>query len=344
MGKPSAERAFNLDLLKDEIEAHLGGPAIALEEIKAGGNGCLFRVDLADGRQVVAKYYQNDDRNRLGHEFTGLAFLNEQNFEDVPKAYFANPAEQVGVYSFEPGETRSPDQYTDEQLRAMADFLVRVHQYRPADVHQPLMNSLLPCFSWPDYAHNIQHRLDHFQEALAMGTLAPEVTRRTRQLGLDTLVPRLIQRVMDSMSADERDWVLAPEHHRLSPIDFGPHNILIQSGGKLCFIDFEYFGWDDPLRVVADCVTHDQMQSAGSRRQIIVDRYLERVGLPEQELARMPRVIELMNIEWIAVFLFGLTPHKIAIRRFANAEFELDSYVDKLLVKLQQRVNDVMAQ
>jgi hypothetical protein len=65
--------------------------------------------------------------------------------------------------------------------------------------------------------------------------------------------------------------------------------------------------------------------------------------LPGQVLDRLPVVIQLMNVEWITTHLSGLTPHKIAIRRFANPAFELSGYIADQLAKLQQRVDEVTA-
>ena len=37
------------------------------------------------------------------------------------------------------------------------------------------------------------------------------------------------------------------------------HNSLIKNNGKLCFLDFEYFGRDDPVKLMADFIWHPGM-------------------------------------------------------------------------------------
>jgi hypothetical protein len=56
-----------------------------------------------------------------------------------------------------------------------------------------------------------------------------------------------------------RDSSLPKEKQMLSPSDFGFHNALRGSGGKLTFIDFDYFGWDDPVKLTADFIWHPAM-------------------------------------------------------------------------------------
>ncbi|MDP7559493.1 MAG: hypothetical protein QF745_03020, partial [Planctomycetota bacterium] len=68
---------------------------------------------------------------------------------------------------------------------------------------------------------------------------------------------------------EEISWHLWPTETRegslprgkqtLSPSDFGFHNAL-RNDGKITFIDFEYFGWDDPVKLTADFLWHPAME------------------------------------------------------------------------------------
>ena len=50
----------------------------------------------------------------------------------------------------------------------------------------------------------------------------------------------------------DMDHPLDTQESVLSPSDFGFHNALLGPDGKLCFIDFEYAGWDDPAKLICD--------------------------------------------------------------------------------------------
>jgi len=45
----------------------------------------------------------------------------------------------------------------------------------------------------------------------------------------------------------------------LSPSDFGFHNSIQRNDGSLCFVDLEYFGRDDPVKLIADFLWHPAM-------------------------------------------------------------------------------------
>ena len=53
--------------------------------------------------------------------------------------------------------------------------------------------------------------------------------------------------------------ILKPEQQILSPSDFGFHNALRSKKKSLVFLDFEYFGWDDPIKLMCDFAFHPGM-------------------------------------------------------------------------------------
>jgi hypothetical protein len=52
---------------------------------------------------------------------------------------------------------------------------------------------------------------------------------------------------------------LSQSKQMLSPSDFGFHNSIQRDDGNLCFVDLEYFGRDDPVKLIADFLWHPAM-------------------------------------------------------------------------------------
>ena len=63
------------------------------------------------------------------------------------------------------------------------------------------------------------------------------------------------------------DAELTDEYKTLSPSDFGFHNSLLRKDGRLCFIDLEYFGRDDPVKLTADFQWHPGMDLKESHKK-----------------------------------------------------------------------------
>lgn len=61
---------------------------------------------------------------------------------------------------------------------------------------------------------------------------------------------------------------LSVEKRVLIPGDFGVHNTLfVPEKNQFYFFDFEYFGWDDPIRLVGDFLYHPAMSLNSTERQ-----------------------------------------------------------------------------
>ena len=67
----------------------------------------------------------------------------------------------------------------------------------------------------------------------------------------------VMEQIVAAACRDSRpETELAPQHRCLSPSDFGFHNALLRGRPGVpgardwVFLDFEYFGWDDPAKTV----------------------------------------------------------------------------------------------
>ena len=53
----------------------------------------------------------------------------------------------------------------------------------------------------------------------------------------------------------------------MSPSDFGFHNALRTIDGSLIWLDFEYFGWDDPVKLISDFLWHPGFELSGQQQE-----------------------------------------------------------------------------
>jgi hypothetical protein len=109
---------------------------------------------------------------------------------------------------------------------------------------------------------------------------------------------------------------------RLSPVDFGSHNILVHQG-KSTFVDFEDFGWDDPMQLVA----YATPALSSKNKNYLMNNYVAKSPLPEYVTRRLPITMQLRELHWISRLLLGLTPSVIKKRQFAIGDFNLENYL-----------------
>jgi len=115
------------------------------------------------------------------------------------------------------------------------------------------------------------------------------------------------------------EHVLPQDRRTLSPSDFGLHNAL-RTGAGLAFVDFEYFGWDDPAKTLCDFVLHPAMGLPPELGARFTRGFLARFGgrdcnLPE----RVAAVYPLYGIKWCCILLNEFLRAADARRMFAAA-------------------------
>jgi hypothetical protein len=103
----------------------------------------------------------------------------------------------------------------------------------------------------------------------------------------------------------------------LSPSDFGFHNAIKRADGSLVFVDFEYFGWDDPGKLMADFLWHPGMKLAGELKQQFVNGALQ--VYDDSELrARLAFLYPMCGLRWCLILLNEFLPDGRAKRQHSG--------------------------
>jgi len=250
------------------IGGYLSGmPVLTAQPARSGGNNRVFRLEMAAGPPLALKHYPSDGRDRLGQEYDALSFLSRHGITLTPRPIAMEVNANCALYQWFDGEA-AIQRPGDDDADQLADFLIDLQKLRGADGAQTLRNASASIFSPQEAIAQYEQRLDGLRQASAGdpnlrafvdGTLVPST-----ELAIRRLRRRYAERGRDP--AED----LGPEHRALSPSDFGLHNALRGTDGRLRFIDFEYFGWDDPVKLLSDTAIHpgSNLSEASANRLI----------------------------------------------------------------------------
>src|SRR5262249_2973278 len=130
-------------------------------------------------------------------------------------------------------------------------FLTEVNRRRHLPAAQALPVASEAYFTLAGHFECVERRLR------VLGEINPsaEVDCEAAPLAQDQLAPAwraVCGRVQGRALGIGPEAELPPADRRLSPSDFGFHNALRTESGRLRFLDFEYAGWDDLAKTVAD--------------------------------------------------------------------------------------------
>lgn len=299
----------------DVVGRLAGAPPRGLTLVGGGRNSQVYRLDCADGRVLALKAYfrhPGDARDRLAVEFGALEFLWARGLRCLPQPLARDAETALGLYSFLPGER--PDPPTEAEVDAVCAFLAQVHALRQDPGAAGLPEASEACFSLQAVAANIDLRLARLTEVdpgLAQESgLATFLTGELRPAWRELLAE------CRALAGSAFETPLAAGQRTLSPSDVGFHNALRSDIG-LVFLDFEYFGWDDPAKLVADFLLHPGMILSLSLRRRFAAGILDRLavdGLPRRVRLAFP----LFGIKWCTILLNEFLPGPLDRRTFAD--------------------------
>lgn len=299
------------EALRTQAARLLGQPPAAAEAVAGGGNSRLFRLEDRAGRRYALKVYpsrQHDPRDRLGAEFTALSFLHRHGVREVPAALACDQEHGLALYEWiEGARVAGPD---DGDIDAALAFARRLRALGSAGDELPLASEA--CLSGGEILAQLHRRLDRLA---TVPELAALLTGR--------LIP-LRERAAEGAQAGYRrlgrdfDTPLPPALRCLSPSDFGFHNALRRDDGSLVFLDFEYFGWDDPVKLTADFIQHPGMALDAALADRFVAGACALYGDEDGFAARLGLLAPLIGLRWALILLNEFLPERWSARQFAG--------------------------
>jgi hypothetical protein len=319
----------------------LGGAILSAERLGGGGNGRTYRVAASDGRFYALKQYyrgQRESRDRLAAEFEGLQFLWRHGIRDVPEPLACDAASGFALYEFAEGQKLPAGALAPGDVEAAADFLGRLKALTGQPGSQRIALAAEACFSTDELLGNLSARLDRHlrrRDAEEVDPALAEFLGRRFLPVLDRVAAWCVARAPQS-------GLLPQAWRTLSPSDFGFHNAVRRACGAWCFLDFEYFGWDDPAKMISDFLLHPAMALAEAQKRLFVCRLLRHfhddAGL-EQRLARL---YPLFGLKWCVILLNEFLPEHLRRRRFAATCLEdQDAVRQRQLAKARRMLDQV---
>ena len=300
--------------LAAQLAARLAGlSGCAATRGGGGGNNRIYRVDGrdADGteKRFALKCYpppDGDSRDRLAAEFGALTFLAAQGVECAPKAIAADTAANAALYQWIDGGPPGPIGARDIDDALAFVRLLRELAALPAAAALPEASEAF--LRDGDAATQVARRLDRLT---AVGR--PELTALLR----DGIAPAFARWRAAAQAAGPSGPPCA--RRTLSPSDFGFHNALRRADGGLTFVDFEYFGWDDPVKLTADFLLHPGMALDDALKARFLAGATEIFAADPAFSPRFAVLYPLVGLRWCLIILNEFLPERWSRRAFAGA-------------------------
>ncbi len=304
-----------LDVLSKALPASVR----SVERTGRGGNSRVFRVCCADGSEFAAKFYfrrADSGRSRLDAEFNAISFMWRHGIRCIPRPAGANGEFDFALYEFVTGREIGSANVTATDIEQLVQFAAELKNLSGLPESGALPPAADACLGIDDMFRQIENRLQRLggqhDDASADGALA-------RFLSVDFVpaLARVTERVKYEMDEKAFSRELPVSEQTLSPSDFGFHNALKRASGAITFLDFEYFGRDDPAKMIADFLLHPAQTLSEEAKRHFARRILQIFKDDRGLFARLEHVYPLVGLKWCMIMLNEFVLGDLARREFA---------------------------
>jgi hypothetical protein len=291
--------------LQDELALFLStskvGGNYKLIPVQSGRNSQVFRVHHSSGDWLLKKYHQHpeDKRDRMGTEFRFLQFLWGKKIRQIPEPIICDKVHHLGIFSFLKGSC--PKEVEPRHISQAVQFIHQINQFRESAGDSTLPSASEACFSVNEHLNSVEHRLKNLTSLEGDTELVKKAQEFVEKFLLRkwSQIKEHIEKVIRKKDFEES---LSQEERILSPSDFGFHNTLESEQGDLSFIDFEYAGWDDPVKLICDFGCQPEIPVNKELWLQFLNKLSEKLEIPSIS-QRAKVLLPVYRIKWCCIML-----------------------------------------
>lgn len=316
-------------------DAGIAERVLSVELYKAGGNNRIFRVETTGKPYALKQYFKHegDQRDRMGAEFKFLKYASKVTPRYVPIAYSQNVSNQLALYEFVHGKKITLSDNCQNDLNAATSFLRELNSELKLKFGADLPDASEACFSLLDHIAVVDYRITQLKVIQPSSGVDSEAIAFTKELEIlwENLKDRIIRAA--EVFGYTLNVPLTRGERCVSPSDFGFHNALRKESGEICFLDFEYAGWDDPAKTVGDFFSQLAVPIPSEYFARFVQDTMGMVECPSAFEFRANILRPLFQVKWCCIALNVFLPISLARRKFANPSLNEEIVKREQLVK-----------
>ena len=270
-----------------------------IKKIKGQRNSQIYKIIYKNGLTAALKKYPDvtsDNRERMNREYSGLKLIQRNGFRYVSKVLYADPNLNIIILKWINGQ--KPNKISNLDLIESVNFIKTIHKISKKNTKNFPYDAVESCKSLKEITDQIDYKL--------LKLLKVKNNSRKFRNFLRFTIMRTYKKLNNNIKTLKLlklfSKPIPKKYEILSPSDFGFHNSL-KNSGKIFFIDFEYFGKDDPVKLVSDFLLHPGMSLTNTQKRIWLKK-VSKIFLYDKEFVnRLRFFIPFYAIRWSLIVL-----------------------------------------
>lgn len=305
----------------------------------AGANSRIFCV-RCENQKFALKFYRTKSVggwSRQEAEAAALRFMERNGISTTPRLIANDKDNNCSLIEWFEG--KPVNALGDDPMAAAADFLGKLHSLRSEPETADFALGTEACLSGSELTRQLDMRLERLQGGANEDPdfkkfLEEDFAPAIEEIG--SWAQSVYTEAGFDFSMD-----ISRDLQTLSPVDFGFHNMLQRDDDEIIFLDFEYFGWADPVNLISDILWHPGMDLSLDKKRMFAEKLFSVYGRGDDLLKRLRVFYPLYGLRWCAIMLNLFLPgYQMPGTENATAEEKHDKRAAQLQ-RVVDRLKDV---
>lgn len=303
-----------------------------VEPLLGGRNSRIYRVQNGDN-PFALKFFRtdaNNSRDRFEAETSALKLFAANGLGCTARIISQDRENNCILIEWIDGKPIVD--FGLEDIDALSDFVKTVHEIAKQEKGKHIRFATEACLNGNEIVMQIERRLERLEIAFTSHHELQEFLQAD-------FIPAFKEITCWSENEYQKNGMdfhqdILPEQLTLSPVDIGFHNCL-WANKKMHFLDFEFFGWDDPVKLVADTLQHPGRMLGKTQNEHLATSLHSIFENDRQFVIRLRCLYPLFGLKWCMIMLNPFLPG------YQSASSNDPNTKDTQLVKVRSLTEDV---
>ena len=278
--------------IKHLVNTIFDEPIYNVEKLKGRGNSKIYKLLFITNNMLIKDYpdLSVDPRPRMQTEVNALKLVEELG--RTPKVFAFDKPQNMAIYEWIEG--KSLYKIENNHITQALNFIKKLQGLKGKNTWNEASEA---CFSAYQLMNQISLRFDR---------LLKTTNKDLNEFLVYTFKP-LLREVWDyseiNWPSENLEKDLPKSMQIFSPSDFGFHNTILKDNGDLVFLDFEYFGRDDPVKLMADFIGHPGMELNNLQKKNWVQGVIDTFNYDLELIMRYKAAWPMYGLRWSLIVL-----------------------------------------
>lgn len=268
--------------------------------MKGGINNGVIRIKDENNKKYALKIYRNmkgkNRRDTMHCEITFLKYLEKLKIANTTKVLIRDENNRIALLKWIDGE--KPMNLSNDNILQISDFLKNINNEER--IEKKIQYAAEPLITLHSFTNNIQDKLKQLEIIMPETELEKIISSWIKS----TLMPNILLQLnhLENVSYNTC-WNTTDMGKYLTPSDVGIHNTIL-NGKDMFFIDFEYAGYDDISKTLADWTLQPEYLFTKKQTELLLDT-LTAWTKCKAWIDRYYHIRKIISLKWVIIMLRG---------------------------------------